>query len=67
VGWPIIRDLVSIPFLQPMWLKILKLCHAGMNYGAGQNATESGEIHALRFAARTLGNPQPFTLIDVGK
>jgi FkbM family methyltransferase len=49
-----------------MWLKLLKLCHAGMNYGGGQNVLDSGEIHALQFAARALGSPKPFMLIDVG-
>jgi FkbM family methyltransferase len=62
----IIRNLISSPLFQPMWLIILKLCHAGMNCGGGQNVTESGEIHALKFTARTLGFPKPFILFDVG-
>ena len=66
VSRQIIRNLVSVPVLQPIWLKMLKLCHAGMNYGGGQNVAQSGEIHALRFAERKLGNPRPFTLVDVG-
>lgn len=37
-----------------------------MNYGGGQNVTESGEIYAIRFVAQTLGFPKPFTLFDIG-
>src|SRR5215475_7794231 len=61
------RNLVSRPSLQPLFLRLLKLCHAAMNYGGGQTVSESGEIGALKFARATLGrSASPFILFDVG-
>ena len=52
--------------LQPVWLQLLKLCHAGLNYGGGQTVESSGEIGALDFAVRSIDHPEVLTLFDVG-
>lgn len=61
-----IRDWISRPALQPLWLKLLKISHAGMNYGGGHVVGTSGELGALAFAARTFNANQPIVLFDVG-
>jgi FkbM family methyltransferase len=63
-----IRQIISRPSLQPLWLQILKLCHAGLNYGGGQSVEWSGESGALRFALRSIASPpyRDLTLFDVG-
>jgi FkbM family methyltransferase len=62
-----IRNTLSRPSLQPLLLKLLKLCHAGLNYGGGQSVENSGELGALDFARKALRNAEaPFTLFDVG-
>lgn len=61
-----IRRLISRPSTQPLFLLLLKLCHAAFNYGGGQNVDSSGEIGALEFVRRTARFSQPFTLFDVG-
>lgn len=61
-----IRGILSRPSTQPLLLKLLKLCHAGLNYGGGQTVAESGEIGALTFVSKTLASAAPFTLLDVG-
>jgi FkbM family methyltransferase len=61
-----IRNLISKPALQPFWLRLLKLSHAGMNYGGGMEVRNSGELGALAFAARTFSPDQPIVLFDVG-
>jgi FkbM family methyltransferase len=62
----VIRGLLSRPALQPALLQLLKLCHAGLNYGGGQTVKDSGEVGALAFALRSLQRPAPRTLFDVG-
>jgi FkbM family methyltransferase len=68
--WPVaknvLRGLLSRPVTQPFLLKLLKLCHAGLNYGGGQSPAESGEIGALEFVRDTIGSAKPVTLFDVG-
>ena len=61
-----VRQLVSRPSLQPLWSKLLKLCHAGMNYGGGQATFNSGEIGALKFAAQFFPTAEPIVLFDIG-
>jgi len=61
-----VRQLISRPGLQPLWSRLLKLCHAGMNYGGGQATSNSGEIRALRFTARLLPPTEPLVIFDVG-
>jgi FkbM family methyltransferase len=61
-----IRKLVSRPVLQPVWAKLLKLCHAGMNYGGGQSVKNSGELGALGFAAQFFRPSGPIVIFDVG-
>jgi FkbM family methyltransferase len=61
-----IRNLLSRPSLQPLLLRFLKLCHAGLNYGGGQSVFDSGEIGALRFALKLPGVTGDFVVFDVG-
>lgn len=61
-----IRNLLSRPSTQPVLLQLLKLCHAGLNYGGGQSVAKSGEMAALRSAYQSLRHSQPFVLFDVG-
>lgn len=58
--------MISRPSLQPLWMQLLKLSHAGMNYGGGHEVAWSGEIEALAFAARSIGSRKGMTLFDVG-
>jgi FkbM family methyltransferase len=62
----LLRNLISRPSSQALWLKLLKLSHAGLNYGGGQTVEESGEVEALRFVRDLQRVPGPFTLFDVG-
>jgi FkbM family methyltransferase len=39
---------------------LLRLCHAGLNYGGGQAVWDSGEIGALRFALNRSGKAGDF-------
>ncbi|HEX9198464.1 MAG TPA: FkbM family methyltransferase [Acidobacteriaceae bacterium] len=57
---------MSRPALQPVWEKLLKLCHAGMNYGGGQSVRSSGELGALNFASRYFKPNGPIVIFDVG-
>jgi FkbM family methyltransferase len=62
-----IRSLLSRPSTQPALLQVLKLCHAGLNYGGGQSVMDSGEMGALEFLRRALeSDSKPVTLFDVG-
>jgi FkbM family methyltransferase len=70
-----IRQMISRPSLQPVWSALLKVCHAGMNYGGGQSVDASGEIEALHFAMESIqdyypmvgiGSPRDITIFDVG-
>lgn len=61
-----IRGWLSRPSTQPALLQLLKLCHAGLNYGGGQSVANSGEIGALRFLLNAIEYTPPFTLFDVG-
>jgi FkbM family methyltransferase len=61
-----IRNLLSRPWLQPPLAALLKVCHAGLNYGGGQCVSDSGEIGALRFALNMSGKAGDFVVLDVG-
>ena len=61
-----LRHLISRPLFQPLWSNLMKLCHAGMNYGGGQTIETSGEIDALEFAANSIPKSAPLVLFDVG-
>ena len=61
-----IRNLLSRPWLQPPLAALLRLCHAGLNYGGGQAVWDSGEIGALRFALNRSGKAGDFVVFDVG-
>jgi hypothetical protein len=61
-----IRNLLSRPWLQPPLAVLLKICHAGLNYGGGQSVSDSGEIGALRFALNMSGKAGDFVVFDVG-
>ncbi len=61
-----IRNLLSRPSLQPAWTRLLRLCHAGMNYGGGQSIRASGEMGALKYAMRYFSPAAPIVVFDVG-
>jgi FkbM family methyltransferase len=61
-----VRSILSRPSTQSGFLWLLKLCHAGLNYGGGQTVANSGEIGALRFVSTPGSNSAPFVLFDVG-
>lgn len=61
-----VRQLLSRPSTQPVLLQLLKLCHAGLNYGGGQCVADSGEVAALEFVRDALGRAKPLMLFDVG-
>jgi FkbM family methyltransferase len=61
-----IRNLLSRPWLQPPLAALLRVCHAGLNYGGGQAVWDSGEIGALRFALKRSGQTGDFVVFDVG-
>ena len=61
-----IRNLLARPAAQPLLLRLLKLCHAGLNYGGGQSVSSSGEIQALRLIAKRRLAELPFILFDIG-
>jgi FkbM family methyltransferase len=61
-----IRNLLSRPWLQPPLEALLKVCHAGLNYGGGQSVWDSGEIGALRFALNKSEKAGDFVVFDVG-
>jgi FkbM family methyltransferase len=61
-----VRGLLSRPSTQPVFLWLLKLCHAGLNYGGGQSVAESGEIGALKFLSARGQRSAPFMVFDVG-
>lgn len=61
-----IRNLLARPAAQPMLLRLLKLCHAGLNYGGGQSVQSSGELEALHALAQGRATGTPFILFDVG-
>lgn len=61
-----IRNLLARPTAQPLLLRLLKLCHAGLNYGGGQSVLSSGETQALRLVAKRRHASLPFLLFDVG-
>ena len=49
-----------------MLLRLLKLCHAGLNYGGGQSVQSSGELEALYSLTQNRATSAPFILFDVG-
>ena len=61
---PFLRGLLSRPYSQRSLSILLKVCHAGMNYGGGQSVDESGEIDALTCLEKP--SHRPFILFDVG-
>jgi FkbM family methyltransferase len=61
-----IRNLLSRPWLQPPLAVLLRICHAGLNYGGGQAVRDSGEIGALRFALNRSRKAGDFVVFDVG-
>jgi len=61
-----IRNLLSRPWLQPSLAALLKICHAGLNYGGGQSVLDSGEIGALCFALNLSRKERDFVVFDVG-
>jgi FkbM family methyltransferase len=61
-----VRNVLSRPVLQPVLEKMLKLCHAGLNYGGGQTVEQSGELGALEFVRKTVRSSSPLVLFDVG-
>jgi len=61
-----LRGCLSWPVTQPFFRQLVKVCHAGMNYGGGQSPAESGEIGALEFVRRADGSSRQMTLFDVG-
>lgn len=61
-----VRNTLSRPAAQPILEQLLKLCHAGLNYGGGQAVADSGEIGALEFLRDALGGLRPLVLFDVG-
>jgi FkbM family methyltransferase len=61
-----IRNLLSRPWLQPLFAVLLRVCHAGLNYGGGQAVWDSGEIGALRFALNRSAKAGDFVVFDVG-
>jgi FkbM family methyltransferase len=61
-----IRNLLSRPLLQAPLGVLLRVCHAGLNYGGGQAVWDSGEVGALRFALNRSGKVGGFVVFDVG-
>lgn len=62
-----IRSLLSRPSTQPILLQLLKLCHAGLNYGGGQSVMDSGEKEALEFLHCAFeSDSRTVMLFDVG-
>ena len=61
-----IRNLLSRPRLQAPLGVLLRVCHAGLNYGGGQAVWDSGEVGALRFALNRSGKAGDFVVFDVG-
>jgi len=62
----IFRNIASRPAFQPLFRILLKMAHAGMNYGGGQDVHSSGEIKALEIALKKMGMGQDLILFDVG-
>ena len=52
--------------MQPLFMQLLKLCHAGLNYGGGQSPADSGEVGALEFVRNALGSSRSIVLFDIG-
>jgi FkbM family methyltransferase len=61
-----IRNLLSRPWFQPPLAALLRVCHAGLNYGGGQAVWDSGEIGALRLALNKSEKAGDFVVFDVG-
>jgi hypothetical protein len=45
---------------------LLRICHAGLNYGGGQAVWDSDEVGVLRFALGLSGKARDFVAFDVG-
>jgi len=61
-----IRNLLSRPSTQPLFSRLLTLCHAALNYGGGQSVGSSGELDVLRFVRDASWRSNPCTVFDVG-
>lgn len=61
-----IREAISRPSTQPVFSQLLKLCHAGLNYGGGQTVAFSGEVGALKSIIDSRKDFEIFTVFDVG-
>lgn len=62
----LLRGLISRPVTQRCFLQILKLCHAGMNYGGGHSPADSGERDALALVRKSVDPSRSLTLFDAG-
>ncbi len=47
-------------------MQMLKLCHAGMNYGGGHSPADSGERNALALVRKSVDPSLGLTLFDIG-
>lgn len=61
-----LRWVISRPWLQPLWEKTLKLCHAGMNVGGGYAIKNSGEKQALYWYFTSFNIKDSYCVFDVG-
>lgn len=61
-----LRGLISRPITQTFFMQLLKLCHAGLNYGGGHSPADSGEIGAIEFVLQSAEPSRRITLFDVG-
>jgi len=61
-----IRNLLSRPSTQPLFSRLLTLCHAALNYGGGQSVGSSGELDVLRLLRDASWRSNPCTVFDVG-
>lgn len=61
-----IRNLLSRPSTQPLFSRLLTLCHAALNYGGGQSVSSSGEMDVLRLLRDASWRTTPSTIFDVG-
>ncbi|MBF2065556.1 MAG: FkbM family methyltransferase [Calothrix sp. C42_A2020_038] len=61
-----VRWIISRPWLQPIWEKGLKLCHAGMNVGGGHEIENSGEQQTLHWYFTKINVQDNYCVFDVG-
>ena len=63
---PFLRLLGGRVATQELWQHLHRSALAGMNIGGGSDLNDSGELWALRHAARALDGVRPLTVFDVG-